>query len=374
MRSSDTRHSVSDEPEDRRASAAGGRGRMRRRLLLVVGAVVVAFGLAEVLVRCFVELHYFEPPEAVPRDAWRGMLHVASETPGLAYELAPNMVKSAHGVTVRTNAYGMRDGARDPDRPGSVFRIAAIGDSYTFGFGVEGEDAYPRQLERLLNRSHSGEGATYEVLNFGVGGYGARDEAVVLRRKAPAWKPNLVLVGYVLNDPELDPIQALHAQFHEPRWWQYSHVLRLIARSWYQVEKWRLGGGDYYRYLHAHPEKWGGVVQAFSDMRDEAERMHVGIVLLIFPVLPRDASRAYPYVDLHEKVAAAANERGLTVIDLRQAFCKGGVLDRSLFGGDGHPNGDGYAAAAQAIAAGLASRKLLPPGQQRQSASDGVFK
>jgi hypothetical protein len=48
------------------------------------------------------------------------------------------------GFTVRTNGKGLRD---DP-LTGSC-DIAAIGDSFTFGFGVEGEDSWPEQLEEI---------------------------------------------------------------------------------------------------------------------------------------------------------------------------------------------------------------------------------
>ena len=84
-------------------------------------------------------------------------------------------------------------------------------------------------LERLLNEASSG--VRFEVLNLGVGGYSSRDEALLLRHKGMEWNPDPVIMGYFLNDPEIEPVQPLHSQFQEPSWWQHSNLLRLIARA-----------------------------------------------------------------------------------------------------------------------------------------------
>ena len=56
--------------------------------------------------------------------------------------------------------------ARKPHlRPGARVIVCA-GDSHTYGVMVNKEDAYPAQLERLLNR----EGGNYQVLNLGAPG------------------------------------------------------------------------------------------------------------------------------------------------------------------------------------------------------------
>ena len=63
-----------------------------------------------------------------------------------------------------------RDGFRDRDFPvertKGAARIVCVGDSYTYGWGVNLEDSFPKQLERAL------EPGT-EVLNLGVFGYNA---------------------------------------------------------------------------------------------------------------------------------------------------------------------------------------------------------
>jgi acyl-CoA thioesterase-1 len=77
------------------------------------------------------------------------------------------------------------------DRP----RIVAFGDSLTAGLGVAGEDAYPSQLQRRLDR----DGFRYRVINAGVSGDttagGLRRMAWVLKSR-----PHIVILELGGND------------------------------------------------------------------------------------------------------------------------------------------------------------------------------
>ena len=94
-----------------------------------------------------------------------------------------------------TNRLGLRD--REVDRlraPG--FRIVAIGDSFTFGWGVALEDSWPKLLEAHLRA----DGFSAEVLNAGRGGYGPADYVRVAEQVIPRLEPDLVLVGVLQGD------------------------------------------------------------------------------------------------------------------------------------------------------------------------------
>jgi lysophospholipase L1-like esterase len=84
--------------------------------------------------------------------------------------------------------------------PSGTVRILALGDSFTFGVGVEAEDAWPAVLERELA---AGGGASVRVRNGGVGGYGPlRTERLLVARQS-AWAPEvLVHAVYAGNDLE----------------------------------------------------------------------------------------------------------------------------------------------------------------------------
>ncbi len=51
-----------------------------------------------------------------------------------------------------TNSRGYRDLERSPTPPDGVRRALALGDSFTWGAGVEFDDAWPQRLERGLKR------------------------------------------------------------------------------------------------------------------------------------------------------------------------------------------------------------------------------
>jgi lysophospholipase L1-like esterase len=78
------------------------------------------------------------------------------------------------------------------------FRILCIGDSNTYGTGVERSEAYPAQLERLLNE-RSGA-ARVEVTNLGVPGSNSSQVLHRLPRYVEIDEPDLVIVLIGVND------------------------------------------------------------------------------------------------------------------------------------------------------------------------------
>lgn len=249
---------------------------------------------------------------------------------------------------IRTNSYGMRDDEPRTNLDASVRRIAVLGDSFTFGFGVEGEYTYPNVLEKLLNeRAEDGD---YDVLNFGVGGYSTRDEALVLQQIVGDWDLDLIVVGYCLNDPEIDPVQPLHSYYQDVEWWQHSEVLRLCAKVKHRWEIFELGAGDYHRYLHAEDErKWRSVVAAFEKMKSLSEEADVPLLLVIFPITTSRPWEYYPYRDLHDQVTRAAIENEVTVIDLLEDFSQYDSQELMVRPQDSHPNRLGNEVAANVL-------------------------
>ena len=174
-----------------------------------MASLIVGLLLAEIALRLFRPIGYLEPPRAIPGDTWRELLHQRSSIPGLAYELAANRSGFEKDALLETNSHAMRDTEPLADDTESLFRIVVLGDSFTFGWGVSGEYTYPNVLERLLNESTDVPPYRYDVLNLGVSAYSTQDEAIVLEHVGLRWKPRVVIVGYVLNDPETTPIQPL---------------------------------------------------------------------------------------------------------------------------------------------------------------------
>lgn len=328
-------------------NSSSGKGRGANLLLLAV-TVVVVLGATEAALSRFYPIDYLKVPERTPDNMFREILHRASEVPGLAFELSPNRQKKYERVWIRTNNFGMRDTEPVPIEDDSVFRIVVLGDSFTFGFRVAGEETYPSVLEERLNQGAAEK--RFDVLNLGVSGYNTQDEALVLEHKALAWQPDLVIVGYVLNDPETEPVQPLNSYFQEPAIWQRFHLARLIARVKHGLEVKYRGGGDYYRYLHAEGhEKWDSVVSGLEDIRRLTEEQYIPVLVVIFPERPEKRWGSYLYADLHRQVAEVSRENNLAVIDLLDRFAKHPPRKMRVRLGDSHPSTLGHALAAAAI-------------------------
>lgn len=332
---------------------------MKARISIALVVLALCAVVAESALRVFMPVA-FRAPQAHADDEWRALLHIASPLDGLAYELAANRQGSGQGTAVSTNSRGMRGPEPLPEGP-DLFRVAVIGDSFTFGFGVPPERTYVAVLERQLRRN-AARGWRYEALNFGVGGYAASDEAIVLEHKVLPLAPDLVILGYALNDPETDPIQPLHAYYAPVEWWQYSQLARLIAAARWQREIGQLGDGDYYRYLHAQPQKWQSVVAAFERMARARDRSAVPLLIATFPAGWHDQWQDYPYRPLHAQVAREAAAHGITVVDILPFLSRFEPAQMRISAEDDHFSIEGHAVVGRGLYLELDRLGLLPAG------------
>lgn len=104
-------------------------------------------------------------------------------------------------TTVCINSDGLRDYEYSVGKPPGAFRVLFVGDSVTFGWGVELEETVPKHLEALLLNQTT---TKVEVLNFGVPGANLISEIALVEEKGLKYKPDLVLFLFNENDFE-DP-------------------------------------------------------------------------------------------------------------------------------------------------------------------------
>ena len=323
--------------------------RLASNLLLAAGSSLLVMLAAEAGLRMFRPVQYLKPPDPEKVRNAEESLYRPATAPGLSYEMVPDRNGVFEGMHVRTNHFGLR-GPEPSPQAAHRFRVAALGDSFTFGFGVEEKETFPSVLQDLLNRSPSASGQWFEVMNFGVVGYSTRDEAIVLEKKALGFHPQGIIIGYVLNDPEIDPRLSLHKYFDPPVWWRRSHLLRLLHLGWNTVQVWIHGGGDYLRYLHAPGgEKWRSVEAGFRSIRRMADREGAWTLVAIFPLTPETSWENYPYSDLHAQVAREARANGFQVVDLLGPFRRIPPVKLRLSETDDHPSPLGHRIAAEAI-------------------------
>ncbi len=115
-------------------------------------------------------------------------------------------------------------------KPKGTFRIAALGDSWTYGQFVSTKDNYTEVLEDILNHE-PGCSERFEVLNLGVPSYDIAYAAERFRVRGAKYDPDLVLWLFIANDfEEINDYIIPRAQAYRDRW-TAEGVQELIERD-----------------------------------------------------------------------------------------------------------------------------------------------
>ena len=265
------------------------------------------------------------------------------------------------------NARGYRDLERVQPKPAGVKRVLGLGDSFAWGASVEFEDAYPQRLERALSRRRK---ERWEVASVALPGMNTVDQASQLETEGFAYEPDVVLLGFVLNDSE-DVQAAEHRraeEWEEPktrplRAWEHSALLRFVGgRLWATIENRRRVSG----YLSMYDEKASGWIasrDALKRIGVQCRAHGVPLVVAIFPLFGQRLDEGYPFASIHEKVGRAAADAGARVVDLLPAY-RGLRWDILVVNGadDEHPNEIAHRIAANVLLHALDDVVPLPAG------------
>lgn len=255
-----------------------------------------------------------------------------------------------------------RQGFRGPEAPhrppAGVMRLAMIGDSYTYGYGVDARQSVPAYLEQTLKTS----GRKIEVLNFGVPGMELEDMTTQLTVFAARWQPDLVLVNLFHGPPDLDRSECYFNDsyamldgkqvYHDRvdfiwRTMRPSYVLRTFGYLVYFGLRTQIQKND-----AAAGRNRPGVILAeqLSVLRAWSVQHGKPVVLVVLDgLLPKASNPKQTFQEI-------AGNSGLTWLDLGEALKAGGV-NPEKFEGDGHFTAKGNRALAETLASLLVSRK-----------------
>ena len=112
-----------------------------------------------------------------------------------SFRLKPNLHANTNvnntKIQIRTNSHGMHWRDVDMNNAQKRVRIAFVGDSFTFGCWAESfQSSFVGVFEKNLPNT------TYEVLNFGVGGYGLSDIELLLKEEVSHFHPDYVILAF----------------------------------------------------------------------------------------------------------------------------------------------------------------------------------
>jgi lysophospholipase L1-like esterase len=349
-------------------------------LALASFGLALGLGLAEVSARV---LGLGPHVDVVFQENYR-----ASPDPVLRYELVPG----APDDDARISSAGLRDREFAQPKPAGVFRIAVVGDSIAYGFGLPRSDALPKQLEQLLLDYHSQGVSRFEVLNFAVSGYDLEQVVETVGTRVPPFQPDLILYAYCLNDPQTDSIEyeRLRARqtydAHSPLASLERASRHLLAHSrlflWLRSAseqrdvkpvdpQWvAVAHGTYVDYFERL--YWGAgderLTHGLAALAGVTRELHVPVAALVFPLFLK--LDHYRLASVHARVLSRFEDAGIRAYDLAPVFIDmfqrhGAVFVLNAL----HPNALGQRLAALFAMQALAYDRLLPPPLQPWAAT-----
>ena len=279
-----------------------------------------------------------------------------------------------NAVTHTVNGNGFRGDEFSTDKPNGVTRIAFLGDSFTFGEGVRDDDIYTEQVERLLNAS--GADTEYQSYNFGVGGYNTSQAVYALKTWAIQTQPDIVVLGYVLNDaePKLFVGDAAAGQIRrrprgdvpegadEPRppdtALYRSRISQLIWRMRTATDR-TSEMVDWYASLYDDDNPgWHASRAALVELIAFCNERDIPCIVACFPIFIQLDN--YPLSNVHAKVGDVVREAGSTFVDLLPTFENRDAASLWVHPTDQHPNEIAHLAAAEVIARAIADTHTTP--------------
>lgn len=237
----------------------------------------------------------------------------------------------ARGGHVHTNELGFRERSFSITKPARTYRIAVLGDSFTFGNGLAANDRYTDRLQASLP-------AGYEVLNFGAPGANTPQHLDTLRSRVLPADPDFVLLQWFVNDIEgnsvegrpvirpLMPSPAVH------NWLQARSALYTVANMrWGEVQVASGMAGSYADYLKARTGDPQSVearrdAEALTKIINEVRSQGRAIGIVLFPDPGPDLGEGYPFAFLHDHVMSVCRQTHVPCLDLRKDFAA--VSDR----------------------------------------------
>ncbi len=282
------------------------------------------------------EDHYAENPRGYFRPC---------ERPGV---FCPKLDRSMHGCDA-------------PVEPGQG-QILFLGDSFTYGQGVNAEDTFPSRIE-FPGRQRR---------NCGVSAYAVDDVFRKFTVQRSRYRPELTVYALVLNDFGLSPDPEAYRDFAEldgpsniedymnfrtmnldrylatrdhsrlvrflletetGAWFYRQSVIRRVSRTTLQA----------YRNAFNDPAAWEhgmGEIRAMAAGSDH-------FLLVVFPLFARLSG--YPLEDVHRKIVDEMHRSHIEVLDLLDTFRGMDESKLVVYKTDSHPNEIAHALAADAI-------------------------
>lgn len=239
------------------------------------------------------------------------------------------------------NSFRCRDDEWKFEKPAGVRRIAFVGDSFTYGWGVENvADRFADQIGARLNKE---KGARFEVMNVAIPGWGTGDQLVPIKDVIDRYHADEIVLCYVFNDIEkllpreqgFNPTRPPESSWFNPDSsalvdWMFRTIVVPRVPTVMNYHDWIADG-------YATPQFWSLHQQQLIAIRDACTERGVTFRVALLPFI-RVGGTKFDRDQLHEQMRQFLESKGVAVVDLRGSIAGQDPRTLVVNGMDAHPN------------------------------------
>jgi hypothetical protein len=274
-------------------------------------------------------------------------------------------------TTVVSNSLGIRHPPVDADA--QILRIVVLGDSYTFGWGVPSDRAFPSILEQLLRgiAPH----VPLEVVNAGIPGYAPTQQLKMLASVQAAFPFQIVIATYSLANDPVDELRL--ARYLPDRLHRFSYEVRdpesraslLIRSSVLASLVDHRTHAIQYHLANVSPRALSRAQKSLADLASYCMKNDLALLLVIVPraseIQPSGRIKVLFNLATVEKSRNVARDVArsfdVPLVDLKRPLLSAQKFEDVYLRGDAHWNNAGHRAVASAIAESIPQSWLQPP-------------
>ncbi|WCL49716.1 SGNH/GDSL hydrolase family protein [Leptospira sp. GIMC2001] len=290
-----------------------------------------------------------------------------SNNPKIGYELIPHYTEEKNTAITELSGYaidisnsnGFRDIERKVEKTPGISRVVALGDSITHGYFVKDyRERYTDRLQEMFPKS--------EFINLGVSGYNTMQEVALFRERGLMYKPDLVTIGYCLNDDEganiniylsLKYMLKKHGNVVDTSALKESNPI-LANSSLYRLLRYKVFNNQVIEAENEYMTKTETEDEALKELQELAKKHNFKVAMFIFPIF--DDLVNYKYQAKHNRIMKIAKSNSIPALDLLPSFQECYKKEKgSIIADHFHPSGAGHKCAADSIKTFILQNKLL---------------
>jgi len=255
------------------------------------------------------------------------------------------------GEKLQRNSFSFRDIDHDVEKGVGARRVVFLGDSYTEAIGVNDQEMFTSRF--LAHWQEKVPGVQAEVMNMGRGGWSTTQEVEFYREHGRQFTPDILVLCFVLNDPEVEWYTPDCIFTPEWDWWveSRSHLFSFIKKRYVELRgEWGLTPdfAEYTNMLFSNEYPgWPLCQESLAELAKICREDGTVPVLAIFPIFDEWGN----FSEIHTKIRVAAEENGFLTVDLLPAFVATNQAPRSFWvhPEDGHPSAEAHEICADEI-------------------------